>query len=318
MQAVVYDRYGKVDVLALRDVDPPDIGPNEALVRVRTAGLNPKDSFFRKGRFRIVSGRRFPKFTGVDFVGTIERAGPGFASASVGDAVMGFLEEWTYRRGTLAELVRVKSNEVTRISSALFVPETAGVPLAALTALQALRDIARVAPGDRVCISGASGGVGTLAIQIAKVLGARVITTSSPRNFELCRSLGADETLDYAAGDPFTAGRDYRVVFDVFGDLSLSRVRDAMTSHGVYVTTVPSKQVLREALLSPFGYPRARFVLVRARTNDLEYVAKLLEQKRLRPVTDRTFGFTRDEAVAAITHLESKRSRGKILVEVSR
>ena len=196
--------------------------------------------------------------------------------------------------------------------------EAAALPLVALTSLQALRDLARVEPGDRVCIHGASGGVGTAAIQLARALGAVVTTTSSAKNLELCRSLGAAEALDYAAAGAsaraFDGARRFRVVFDAFGDLSLGRVRGALTERGVYVSTVPSRRVLFDALRTLVGWPRARLVVVRSRHADLEALRAHVEAGRLRPVIDRVVPF--EDAIEAVRHLETKRARGKIVIAI--
>lgn len=319
VHALTYDRYGGLDVLRFRDLPPLRPRAGEVLVRVRAAALNPKDSFVRKGRFRALSGRRFPKLVGVDFAGEALEVGGAVAGIAPGDRVFGALEEITYLRGTLATHAVMRAREVARMPSSLGFEEAASLPLASLTALQALRDLARLGAGDRICIHGASGGVGTAAIQIARALGAQVTTTSSPRNFELCRALGADETLDYASGDPFAsragARPPFRVVFDVFGDLSLARVRPALAPRGVYVGTVPSRRLLLDACRTLVGWPRARLVVVRSRREDLEAVRAFVEAGRLRSVIDRVVPL--EEAFSAVRSLESKRTRGKIVLSVS-
>ena len=314
MRALVYDRYGSLDVLQFRDMPVPVAGRGELLVRVRAAALNPKDSFVRKGRFRLVSGRSFPKRVGADVAGEVVERGPGVEGLEPGAHVFGMLQEWTYRRGTLAEYVAIKASEVARMPSALSFEEAAALPLVSLTALQALRDVAQLRAGDAVCIHGASGGVGSVAIQIAAALGAAVTTTSSAINRDLCRSLGATDTLDYAVDAPFSGARKYRIVLDAFGDQSLDRVRRALTSNGIYVTTVPSVRIAHDALRTLVGSPRARLVVVKARSADLDTIAGLVGETKLRPVIDRVVPF--DDAVDGLRHLETKRARGKIVVSL--
>lgn len=314
MRALVYDRYGGLDVLQLRDMPLPEAGRGELLVRVRAAALNPKDSFVRKGRFRVVSGRSFPKRVGADVAGEVVARGPGVEGLEAGTDVFGMLQEWTYRRGTLAEYVAIKASEVARMPSSLSFEEAAALPLVSLTALQALRDVAKVRAGDAVCIHGASGGVGTAAIQIAAALGAMVTTTSSAVNRDLCRSLGATDTLDYAVDAPFSGARKYRVVLDAFGNQSLDRVRRALTGDGMYVTTVPSARIVRDAMRTLVGKQRARLVVVKPRTADLDTIAGLVAEQKLRPVIDRVVPFV--DAIDGMRHLETKRSRGKIVVTV--
>lgn len=284
-------------------------------MRVRAAALNPKDSFVRKGRFRLVSGRTFPKRVGADFAGEVVEVGAGVSGIAVGDRVFGMLKEWTYRRGTVAEYVAPRASEVARMPALLSFEEAAALPLVSLTALQALRDIAQVRAGDAVCVHGASGGVGTAAIQLAVALGAIVTTTSSAKNLELCRSLGSTETLDYAADTPFVSPRRYRVVLDAFGNLSFDGVKRVLTRDGIYVTTVPSVRIVRDSLRTLGRHPRARLVVVRARRADLDGVARFVESGLLRPVVDRIVAF--DDAIEGIRHLETKRSRGKIIVKVA-
>jgi NADPH:quinone reductase-like Zn-dependent oxidoreductase len=293
----------------------PSAGRGEVLVRVRAAALNPKDSFVRKGRFRLVSGRSFPKRVGADVAGEVVESGGGVRGFAPGTKVFGMLEEWTYRRGTVAEYVAIKATEIGPMPESLSFEHAAALPLASLTALQALRNVADLRPGDAICVHGGSGGVGTMAIQIAAALGGIVTTTSSNRNLELCRSLGATEALDYAIDAPFSGSRRFRVILDAFGDQSLGRVRRALTNDGIYVTTVPSARIVRDALRTLFGSPRARLVVVRPRSADLETIASFVRRGELRPVIDRVV--TLDGAIEGLRHLETKRTRGKVVVRVA-
>lgn len=313
----MYDRYGRLDVLAFRDMPVPEARRNEILVRVRAAALNPKDSFVRKGRFRAVSGRSFPKRVGADFSGEVVAVGAGVPEASqleAGTRVFGMLQEWTYRRGTVAEYVAVAAQELGPMPASLSFEEAAALPLVSLTALQALRDVAGLRAGDALCIHGASGGVGTAAIQIGVTLGAVVTSISSATNLALCRSLGARESLDYATDDPFAATRSYRVILDAFGNLSLDRVKHALSEDGVYVTTVPSARIIADTLRTLVGRRRARLVIVRPRRADLATLAGDVEAGRLRPVVDRVVPF--EEAIEGMRHLETKRARGKVVVSI--
>lgn len=225
MRAIIYERYGAIDELHLAEVDPPEPPAGGAVVFVKSAALNPKDALFRRGRFKRLSGRHFPKRTGVDFAGVVR-----VAAASVGvrpaERVFGALYEWRYRRGTLAEQVAVDAEEMAVLPEALDFDTGAALALTGMTALQALRGIARVGQGARVGIHGASGGVGTIAVQIARVLGAEVVTTSSERNFQLCRRLGAHETLDYASSPFGRRQGEFDCLFDVLGNRASSASRE--------------------------------------------------------------------------------------------
>jgi len=314
MRALLYDRYGGLDVLRPCEIALPAPGPDEVLVRVRAAALNPKDVLVRKGRFRLLSGRRFPKGVGLDFAGEAVARGSRIRGVAVGDRVYGALQQWSYRRGTLAEYVAVRDSEFAPMPGALAFEEAAALPLVSLTALQALRDLAGVRDGERVCVHGASGGVGTAAVQMARALGATVATTSSEANRDLCSSLGASETFDYARGDAFSGAHRFRVIFDAFGDLSFARVRPALDARGVYVTTVPSRRVFGDAIRTLAGYPRARLVVARSRRADLEWISDLVERGGLRPVVEMVVPF--GDAVQGLRRLETRHARGKIVVRL--
>lgn len=313
MRAVTYSDYGPIENLSVGDVPAPLPRRGELVVEVRRAALNPKDAFFRKGKFSLLSGRRFPKLAGLDYAGVVrESRSPRFAA---GERVFGMLEELTARRGTLAELVRVREREAARVPDGVSDDDAAAVPLAGLTALQALRDDAAVRPGARVWIHGASGGVGTLAIQIARILGAEVTTTSSAANRAFCEELGAHETLDYRAPYlPQLRGR-VDVVFDVFGNLRMSQIADVFAERGVLVSTIPSPaRVVLDALTRRRRIQR-RLVLVRARGGDLAELGRWLAQGKLRAVIDSRHPLERVHE--AFRLLESKRARGKIVIQVA-
>lgn len=302
MRALVYDRYGGLEVLEEREITLPAPKAGEIRVRVRAAALNPKDALVRKGRFSWLSGGRFPKQVGVDFAGETE----------AGERVFGALEELRYLRGTIAEQVVVRANEWAPMPAGLSFEEAAALPLAALTALQALRDLGRLRPGDRVAIHGASGGVGTAAIQIARALGAHVTTTSSAHNLELCRSLGAHEALDRTRA-PLDGGR-FQILFDVFGDLRFAGSRRALAVRGVFISTVPSLRILAEAARTLASDQRAKLVVVRSRRADLDTLRQMVDAGTLAPVIDRVEPFAR--ANEGLRYLESKRARGKIIVRI--
>lgn len=313
MRALAYERYGPVDVLAIRDVPAPRPGAGQVLVRVRAAALNPKDVMVRKGRFRLLSGRRFPKIMGLDVAGEVAGAGRGARAYREGLRVFGFVDGWSARRGTVAEYVVASEHELAAMPRSCSFEEAAAVPLAGSTALQALRDLAGVRSGARVCIHGASGGVGTFAVQIAKLLGATVTATCSAASRPLCLALGADEAVDYAAGDPF-ARSTFEVVFDAYGNRSLARVRHALAADGVYVTTVPSTRILLDTARTLVGRPRARLVVVQPRVADLQHLARLVDEGRLRPHIDRIVPLR--EATDAVRHLETRHAHGKVVIRI--
>lgn len=312
MRAVEYDRYGPASVLVARDVPRPAPRRGELLVRVRAAALNPKDVLVRAGKFPLLSGRRFPKRVGFDWAGEIAEVGAGVAGVAPGAAYYGMLDG--FQGGACAEFLSVRPGTCAPKPGSLDFERAAAVPLAASTALQALRDVARVAPGMRVLVNGASGGVGAFAIQIARILGARVTTTSSAGNLDLCRRLGADVALDYRAVDPLAGPDPFDVVLDVFGNHRFRDARRALARRGVYVSTVPKAHLLLAAARTLLTWPRARLVAVRARAADLALIARHVDEGRLVPVVEHVFPL--DRIVEAEEQVGSKHTRGKVVVRI--
>jgi 2-desacetyl-2-hydroxyethyl bacteriochlorophyllide A dehydrogenase len=312
MRAVVYARFGGPEVLEVREVPRPQARRGEVLVRVRVAALNPKDLLIRKGRMKLLSGTRFPRFIGYDFAGEVVEAPEGAGGLRPGDRVFGMLNG--HRGGTCAEYVAVPVNELVRTPGQLGDAEAAALPLVSLTALQALRDVAGLKPGQSVLVIGASGGVGTVAIQLARSLGATVTTVSSSHNLALCRELGAHRALDYAAEAPLRGGT-YDVIFDVFGKTRFEDARQALAPHGCFVSTVPSRAIFTAWARTLVGRQRGRLVVVKSRASDLEHLVSLVTGGRLRAVVDRELPL--DSIREASAFLETRRARGKVVLRVA-
>lgn len=256
---------------------------------------------------------QIPQILRLDFAGVVAEAGEG-VDLPVGSSVFGFLNEFSTLRGTIAEYVVVKQEECAPMPTSLTFEQAAALPLVSLTALQALRDLIHLQQGQKVCILGASGGVGTHAIQIAKAMGAHVTTTSSQKNLNFCLELGADEALDYAKNNPFATPQNYDGIFDVYGNQSFGKASPALKPKGVYVTTVPSLKIIFDALRTWFTWPRARFVLVRSNTKDLLEIAQMADSGHLIPVIDQVFDFV--EYRSGFQLLESRHAKGKIVIRV--
>jgi NADPH:quinone reductase-like Zn-dependent oxidoreductase len=310
MKVVEYDRYGDPSVLVLRERPIPTPRAGQVVVRVRAAALNPKDVLTRAGKYPWLAGRRFPKQQGYDWAGEAAAVGAGVHGVREGDALFGMIGPW--RGGACAEYACVRANELAPRPEGLSWEQAAALPLVCLTAIQALRDLGEVAPGHRVLLNGASGGVGVHAIQIAKALGAHVTTLTSAGNAELARSLGADETLDYAAWSPAESAARYDTVFDIFGNRSFAALRPLLTPRGTLVSTVPAPPILLARLRTAFTRPRARLVVVRANRADLRWLAPLISRGALRPVVDRVMPL--DDIAAAHAYLATKRARGKVVI----
>lgn len=308
MKAVVYDRYGPADVLEVRDVPEPAPAPGAARVRVHAAGLNPKDVLIRKGRMRWLSRGGMPRIPGYDVAGELIDEAPGLPA---GTRVFGMIQ--TQRGGACAEVALLRHDELAAAPEALDAVQAASLPLAALTALQALRDELEVQPGQRVLLNGASGGVGTLAVQVTRALGAVPIAVCSGRNAELVTELGAEQVVDYTQQDPAEL-RDLDAVFDIFGNLGWGRGQAMLRPRGRFCTTVPRVASVARGALRRLGLHRAALVVVKSRRADLEQLAAWVDAGTLRPVVDRVVSL--EDSAEGHRHLETRRARGKVVVDI--
>ena len=309
MKRAIITGYGGVDKLGFQETEIPTPGYSEILVKVVAAAYNPKDSFIRKGRFKWLSGSRFPMGVGFDFSGTVEKSNS--AKYLPGDAVFGMLDG--ARGKTFAEYLTVHEDAVGHAPANIDLTRAAAFPLAAQTALQALRDLGKITPGCKVCINGGSGGVGTFAIQIAKILGAEITSLSSPANFELCASLGAQNAIDYKDTSFFQSGNKFDIFFDVFGNRSFFEVRHLLSKNGIYITTVPGKEILVDQFFTTvFRTQKARLIVVQSTCEKLEWIKDQAENGSLFPIIDSCFSF--GDYIQGFTRLEQKRTKGKILM----
>jgi NADPH:quinone reductase-like Zn-dependent oxidoreductase len=310
MKQVQILRYGGVDGLELVDAPDPEPGRGEIVVGVRAVGVNPKDVMVRKGRFKILTGKP-PITLGHDVAGEVLAAGPG-AELRVGERVYGMINHFSGR--AYAERAVVKDADFARMPASLSFEEAAAIPLAAQTALQALRDLARVRAGHRVVIHGASGGVGTYAVQIAADLGAEVTATSSAKNRELCLSLGAHHHVDYREREPSSLEGPFDCFFDVFGNQRFAKVAPTLGPKGIYINTIPNQRVFGEVAKTLFSAKRARLVVVRSKRGDLDVLSEMVERGALRPILAETLPF--QEFREAHRLIETRRTVGKIVLRL--
>ncbi len=308
MRAVRIHAYGDAGVLRLDDVPVPDIADDEVLIRVHAAGVNPVDWKIREGWLKDFVPHRLPLTLGWDVCGVVERAGAGVTQFAPGDAV--YTRPDIARDGGYAEYIAVRAAEVARKPAGLTDVEAASIPLAGITAWWSLVDVADVRPGQRVLIHAAAGGVGALAVQIAKARGARVVATCSPRNADLVKSLGADELVNYRAVDFTRSMLPVDVVFDTVGGQTQEASWSVVKPGGLLVSIViPPPEERAKAL----GV-RAAFVFIQPSARILGELAQLVEGGRLRPVLGATFPLAR----AADAHRLSQtgHARGKIVLTV--
>ncbi len=313
MRQVQVHQFGGPEVLQIKHAEKPAISQWELLVEVHYASANPKDVMLRKGKLKNYLSIAFPLQLGQDFSGVVVKAGSKAGPYKPGDRIYGMVNE--HNNGTLAEYLRVAPNEVYFAPENLSLAEAAAIPLTAQTALRAFRNIAKIKPGDSVCINGASGGVGVFAIQVAKILGARVTAISSEKNHALCRELGADVTVDYKKTPPAELKQQFDVFFDVFGNQNWRKARHLLKKTGWYITTVPNYKNIMDSLLSVFKIKNARLVVVESDSEDLRQLKTWIEAGKLRPVIEAEFPM---EQIAEVhRRIETKRTVGKIVVRVT-
>ena len=332
MKAFLIDRYGKKETGHIDDVPTPALRDDDVLVRVHAASVNALDTRIRTGEFKVILPYRLPLVLGNDLAGTVERVGAGVHEFKPGDEVYARVED--DRIGTFAEFVAVKAASVARKPGNLDMMEATSLPLVALTAWQALVETARVKPGQKVFIQAGSGGVGTVAIQLAKHLGAFVATTTSTANVAWVKDLGADVVIDYRRQDFAKELRDYDVVLNSLGKDELFRSLQILKPGGHLISISgpptpafatarglawPVKQVM--LLLSHRIRSKARqrgvdytFLFMRADGDQLGEITALVESGALRPVIDRVFPFQQTES--ALAYVDSGRTKGKVVIEM--
>ena len=309
MWAIEIDRFGPPSTMVKRLVDTPKPASNEVLIEVMASGVNPKDTYIRKGRLALMSGKKFPMRLGYDLSGLVRQCGQGQSRFKEGDRVFGSISAWA--GGAYAEFAAVDVNELAILPDSLTFEQGASLPIAALTSYQALTKLARIKSGAQILINGASGGVGIFAIQLAKHFGANVTTLSSAANLDFCRNLGSDTPLDYRATSLKSLSNTFDIIFDVFGNLSFTRVKDNLSAQGIYITTVPRFEIFKDSVLTPVG-KRARLVIVKSNAADLETIASLTAKGVIQTIVDRSFTF--DEVAEAHKYSETHRARGKIVL----
>jgi NADPH:quinone reductase-like Zn-dependent oxidoreductase len=321
MRAVVIDGYGGSERLQVREMpEPGPPGPGQVLVRVRATSVNPIDWKIRRGGLRFVLPATFPLIPGFDVAGEVVAVGPEVTGFQPGDPVFGGVDVDRHG-GASAELVLAREAALAPLPASLSFEGAAALPTAGLTALQALRDKGELAAGERVVINGASGGVGHLAVQIARALGGRVTGVASARNLEFVRELGAERTIDYEEDD-FTAEDDaWEVVFDAAGNRSYRDVEPSLVGDGgIYVTTKVGPDIFGWIAVTTIGgllgkKKRARIVAMKYRAEDLFHLARLADSGRLRPVLQEVFSL--EEIGKAHELSETGHVRGKIVVRVA-
>ena len=322
MKAAIYRSYGPPDVLTIEDVEPPVLQEeheDRVLIKVHYASVNPFDYLHRKGYFpiRLVNGLFAPKEQiqrlGIDVAGTIAAIGKNVARFKVGDPIFGNCV------GSHAEYVRARENTICMLPNNITFKEAAAIPTAALTALQALRDVARIEKNQKVLINGASGGVGHFAVQIARFYDADVTAVCSTPNLKWVKDLGANAMIDYTREDFTRNGEKYDIILDIAATHTYFRCKPSLTRSGVYITENPLKPAYRlfQILFSSLtGDKRGKSHLSLPNDKDMAFLRELIEQGQLRPIIEKVYPL--DKIVDAHRHVESGHTKGKIVVQIQK
>ncbi len=309
MKAALFRRFGGPDVLEWTDTEKPQPKRGEIRVRVRASSVNQFECEIREGAFKVLTGRRFPMIAGHDIAGEVEALGEGASRFRVGDRV--FAMRKAFSSGAQAELAIVPESAAALVPEGVSTEDAGVVPLSALTAWQALHEIGHLASGQRVLVNGASGGVGTFAIQLARIAGAEVTGVCSQANADLVRRLGASAVIDYKAQDP-THATGFDVVFDAVSKLPFAASKQMLKRGGVWVCTRFSVAYLAARLMAPFRGLKVRLVTVKARGQQLEQIGALMSEGKVEVVVERTFPIM--EIAAAHAESATGRVRGKIAI----
>jgi 2-desacetyl-2-hydroxyethyl bacteriochlorophyllide A dehydrogenase len=311
MKAVVYDKSNYPDVLNLREVEKPIPKYDEVLVKIHSVSINAAD--YRSMKMGIIPKR---KIFGADIAGQVEEVGKSTSKFKIGDKVFGDVASWGF--GGFAEYIAVPEKAVALIYEGVSFEKAAAVPMAALTALQALRDKGNVQPGHKVLIYGAGGGVGTFAVQLAKYFGAEVTAVCGGKNVDAIRNIGADQVIDYEKNDITKSGNRYDLVLAVNGNNPLSVYRNLLTPKGICVLVGGAlSQIIKFLLFVAFmsiGSKKLFLLTAKANTKDLELIMKLVEAGKVEPIIDRRYML--HETADAVRYLSYGHARGKVVINV--
>lgn len=316
MKAAVYDRYGGPEVLAVRDVPMPLAGAGELLVKVVAAAINPVDWKVMRGDLRLVSGRRFPRFIGADFAGTVAAVGAGVSAFNVGDAVFGNVNPVAGKRGGMAEFVVVRPSKIALKPANLPFADAASLPVAGISALDCLNRLGEARSGQRVLVIGAAGGVGAFIVQLAKSGGLLVTAVCRGGNSDWVRQFGADTVIAYDREAVFKGDARYELIIDAAAVSSFGQCREWLTPRGIYVNTMPTPLNYFDAWRTRwFAARKARVLIAQISRARLERLGAMLAEGKLKSVVVERFSL--DEVRRAYELSRTGHVRGKIVVEIA-
>ena len=311
MRAAVIDQYGASQELHVTDVPKPDVDTHDVLIHVHATGINPMDTKIRDGDMKPILSGDFPKTLGAECAGVVMEVGLMITDLQVGDRVVASLGT---TGGGYADYAVAKRKNVVKIPDEVSFEQASAVPVVALTALQALREKGHLRPGDHVLINGASGGVGTFAVQIARLLGGQVTAVCSAENAALVLQLGADHVIDHDTIDFTKQPELYNLIFDAVGKSSYDECKNSLTEDGIYVTTLPSPKQIMEQVLTLFTSQKAESIIVSFCQEDAIWLLKQMADGNLQTVIDRTYHL--DELAQAHDYSESGNVKGKLILKL--
>jgi NADPH:quinone reductase-like Zn-dependent oxidoreductase len=313
MKAVVINKFGGNDVVEIKNMPQPSPGPEDVLIKVHAASVNPVDWKTRNGLLKMVAGSRFPMVLGRECAGEVIEAGGLAKKFRKGDAVVAV--SGIRSMGAFAEHAIAPEKTVFPKPRNIGFEEAASIPIAGLTALQALRDRGHIASGQKVLINGASGGVGHIAVQIAKIFGAEVTAVCSGANIGFVKSLGADHVIDYRSKDFTGDSTRYDIVFDAVAKRTFGECKRVLMPKGIYVSTLPAFSIILNQYLTGFLTRRkARMIMVAPKEADMEWMKRQLEAGRIKIIIDKVYSL--DKAREALAYSESGKARGKIVLKM--
>lgn len=312
MKAVYIENYGGVDQFKLGDLPEPSIKENEVLVEVHASSVNPVDYKVRNGSIKLFSGKKFPKILGTDFSGIVAKAGEGISKFQVGDAVFGAVHVLFGKNGGNAEFVAAPQDSLALIPEGLSFEEAAAIPVAGTTAYHNLKNL-NIRAGDKVLVNGASGGVGSFALQIAKLYGADVTAVCSEKNFEFVKMLGADHVIDYHVEDFTMNDEKFNVIYDAYAHLKFGDVKHSLARKGIMLTPLPTPEVLLKSLTSKIsGGKKVAVANANYGKDNMSTLANWIVENKLIVHIDKTYQF--EDIAEAHSQLEKGGTKGKLVV----
>lgn len=312
MKAVFYNKYGSPDVLEIGELEKPIINEDELLIQVHASSINPVDWKIRNGSMKIFTGKKFPKGLGGDVAGKIVEIGEKVTGFKIGDEVYGKISG--FKGNTYAEYVIAKPKDLSQKPANLNFNEAAAVPLAALTAYQALVNLGGITKNSRVLINGCSGGVGHFGVQIAKTLGAHVTGVCSTKNTALVKDLGTDKVIDYTKENVTDKKEKYDIFFDAVANQSYSKIKPILKKNGRYVSTLPSVGVILNSIIGLFSSKKAKMINVKSNPQDLLQITKWIENGKLKPIIDKVYPL--EDVREAHRYSETGRVVGKLALSI--